>query len=512
MARTAVAIVSAAMVLLVCAVSAAADLPLIAAIKRSDRDTVRALLRQRADANATQADGTTSLHWAAHAGDVDIAGQLIRAGANPKAANRYGVTPLHLACENGDAPMIELLLTAGVDANAALPEGETALMTAARTGKVDALKVLIAHGANVNARENWRGQTALMWASAEGHSDAVKLLLEVGADVNARSKGAPVPTRGAPQEQTPESQRVPGGRGNGAGDPGARGESAGRPRASGSLYTFSPLLFAVRAGHIGAVRVLLDSGASVNDAVSDGTPALTLAILNAHFELAQVLLERGADPNADAQGWTPLHQLAWTRRPNFGRPPPPPVPTGNLDSLDLAKALLAKGANPNAREKREPKDNNRNDLNRIGATPFLLAAKAADLDLMRLLVANGADPKLANVDGTTPLMVAAGVGIYKLGESPGSNDEALDAVKLTYELGNDVNTVDANGDTALHGAALRGANNIIEFLVEKGIKREYVNAKDKRGWTPLEIADGIFHISVFISHPETAALLRELAR
>jgi len=292
--------------------------------------------------------------------------------------------------------------------------------------------------------------------------------------------------------------------------PEAPAAATARPRAAGPLYTFTPLLFAVRAGHSGAVRALLDAGASVNETVSDGTSALVLAILNAHFELAAMLLDRGADPNADAQGWTALHQLAWTRRPNFGRPPPPPIPTGNLDSFDLAKALLAHGADPNAREKREPKDNNRNDLNRIGATPFLLAAKAEDVDLMRLLIANGADAMIPNVDGTTPLMVAAGVGLYKVGESPGSNEEALEAVKLAFELGNDVNAIDSNGDTALHGAALRGANNVVEFLVGKGLKLDYVTAKNKRGWSPLDIADGIFHISVFISQPDTAVLLRKL--
>jgi ankyrin repeat protein len=270
-------------------------------------------------------------------------------------------------------------------------------------------------------------------------------------------------------------------------------------------------LFAVRAGHIPAVRALLDEGANANDAVSDGTGALTLAILNAHFELAALLLERGADANAAAPGWTPLHQLAWTRRPNFGRPPPPPVPTGNLDSLTLARKLLDEGADPNARQRREPRDNNRNDLNRIGATPFFLAAKAADLDFMRLLVEYGADPLLPNVDGTTPLMAAAGVGLYKLGESPGTNEEALAAVKLTCELGAGVNTIDANGDTAMHGAALRGANDIVRYLIDKGIKREYITTKNKRDWSPLVIADGIFHISVFIAQPETAALLRKLA-
>jgi ankyrin repeat protein len=502
-----------AMVVLAVAATAAAarDLPLVEAVKRGDAAAVAALVKQSADVNAAEVDGTTALHWAAHRDDVAVARALIRAGANVNAANRYGVTPLHLAATNGSATMIEALLAAGAGANTALPEGETALMTAARTGKVDAIAALLAHGADVNARENWRGQTALMWAAAEGHAAAIATLVKAGADVHARSKGA-TGSR-APQPQTPESQRAaaprPANAPAAAGGGGGRGGgAAGRPAAP--LYTFTPLLFAVRAGHISAVRALVDAGASVNETVSDGTSALVLAILNAHFELAGFLLEQGADPNADAQGWTALHQLAWTRRPNFGRPPPPPVPTGNLASLDLARMLLDYGANPDAREKREPRDNNRNDLNRVGATPFLLAAKATDVDYMRLLVDYGADPLVPNVDGTTPLMVAAGVGIYKMGESPGTNDEALEAVKLAHELGGEINTIDANGDTALHGAALRGANNIVHYLVEKGVKRDYIAMKNKRDWSPLIIADGIFHISVFISQPETAALLRKL--
>jgi len=486
---------------------------LVEAVKDGDRQAIRRQLSQRTDVNAAEPDGTTALHWAAYRNDLDTTKLLVRRGANVKAVNRYGVTPLYLAAANGNAAIIEELLRAGADANTPFGEGETPLMTVARTGNVDALKVLIAHGAEVNHRENWRGETPLMWAAAAGQTAAVKFLVEVGADLTARSTGAPAPARGGPQAQTPESRRQPqasaAGQGRSEAPPDASKSSAAtRPR---SLYTFSPLLFAVRAGHIDAVRALLDAGANPNDAVSDGTSALVLATLNAHFELAALLLDRGADPNADAQGWTALHQLEWVRRPNFGRPPPPPIPTGNLTSLDLAKALLAHGANPNAREKREPKDNNRNDLNRIGATPFLLAAKAADIEMMRLLVANGADPKLSNIDDTTPLMVAAGVGIYKVGESPGTNDEALEAVKLCYELGNDVNAIDKNGDTALHGAALRGANQIVSFLVDNGMKHEYAAAKDNRGWTPLQIADGIFHISVFIAHPETAALLRQLA-
>jgi ankyrin repeat protein len=229
--------------------------------------------------------------------------------------------------------------------------------------------------------------------------------------------------------------------------------------------------------------------------------------VNAHFELAAYLLDRGADPNADGPGWTPLHQLAWTRRPPIQHGLPPAVPTGRLDSLELAKKLLDRGANPNARMTSEPADGARNVLNRIGSTPFLQAAKLADLPYMRLLAANGADPSIATEEGVTPLMAAAGVGIWQLGEAAGTNEEAFEAVKLSFELGNRVNAVDANGYTALHGAAHRGSNDIARFLVENGAKLDVVNSF---GWTPYLIADGVFYPNTYNRRPETAALLLKL--
>jgi ankyrin repeat protein len=238
-----------------------------------------------------------------------------------------------------------------------------------------------------------------------------------------------------------------------------------------------------------------------------GTSALVLAITNAHFELAALLLERGADPNADAQGWTALHQLAWTRRPSIQHGLPPPVQTGNLDSLDLAKKILERGGNPNARMTREPNDGYRNILNRIGSTPFLQAAKLADVPYMQLLLAHRADASLTTEEGATPLMAASGVGIWHVGESAGTNDEAFEAVKICLEAGNDVNAVDANGDTALHGAAHRGADAIVKLLVEKGAK---LNVPNRIGWTPWIIADGVFYPNTYNRHLETAALLRTL--
>jgi ankyrin repeat protein len=409
-------------------------------------------------------DGTTPLHTAVLGNDIKSVDVLLRGGANASAATRYGVTPLYLACVNGNAAMIEKLLAAGADPDTALPEGETALMTAARTGSVPAIKALIARGAKVNAKEGWKGQTALMWAAAENNAEAVKVLIQAGADIQARSK-------------------------------------------SGS---FSAYLFAARAGHIESARVLLDAGADINEKLPDGSTALQLAILNAHYEAAAFLVEKGADPNAAAQGWTPLHQVAWTRRPNTGSNLPGAIPTGRLDSLDLVKILLKHGANINARQTREPKDGFRNQLNRIGATPFLLAAKSADVPLMRVLLEFGADPKLATDDGTTALMTAAGVGIWAPGENPGTEEEALAAVKLAYEAGDkSVTAANKNGETALHGAIYRaGSISVAKFLLDKGAR---IDAKNNLGWTPLIAADGVEYTpNILKRYPEAAAFLRQV--
>jgi ankyrin repeat protein len=313
--------------------------------------------------------------------------------------------------------------------------------------------------------EGWKAQTALMWAAAEDNALAAEALINAGADVGARSSGG-----------------------------------------------FTPYLFAVRGGNIETTRVLLDAGSDVNETLPDGTSALVVAVINAHYELAAFLLARGADPNADAQGWTALHQIAWSRRPNTGPNLPGPVATGGLDSLDLARKLVRYGATVDSRETKEPKDGYRNKLNRIGATPFLLASKAADVPLMRVLLENGADPGLANADGTTALMVAAGVGVWGPGESPGTDEEVLSAVKLTLDVGaGDVNDVDKNGDTALHGAIHRGgAAPLVRLLVDMGAKLDVPNGK---GWTPLAIADGMEYTPAnFRRYPEAAALLRQLMR
>jgi len=410
-------------------------------------------------AAAQPADDATLLHRAAHEGDTATVERLLEAGGEVDAATRHGVTPLALASARGYPAVVETLLDAGADANRPSPQGETPLMVAARTGVVDSIEALLRHGASigVDAREGWRGQTALMWAAAEGHATVVAPLVAAGADIDARSDGG-----------------------------------------------FTPLAFSVRAGHGGTVEALVKAGADVNLALPDGTTPLHLAVINAHYDVALQLLGHGADPAAAEPGWMPLHQLVWTRRPNRHYNNPAAFPTGMVSDLELARALVAHGADVNARQTAEPRDGYRNMLNRSGATPFLLAAKAVDLEMMRLLLELGADPLLPNEDGTTALLVAAGVGIWSASESPGSAEEALGAVKLMVELGDSVTTVDDNGDAALHGAVMRGSPELVLYLLEHGAALDPVN---ERGWTPLTIAQGIFYANLGRRWPDMEALL-----
>jgi ankyrin repeat protein len=474
---------------------AAGPAPLVDAAKAGDVAAVRAAIQQKADVNATASDGSTALHWAVHRDALDVVDLLLGAGANPKAANRYGVTPLSLAATNGNARIVERLLRGGADPNTALPGGETVLMTAARTGDVAVLEALIEANANVNARESSRGQTALMWAAAENNVAAIKVLVDAGADVNARTSEGAAPATGA---------RSSTGGGVFSAATGAAAPAAARGPS------FSALLFAVQLGQLDAARTLLQAGASVNDALPDGTSALVLATQNGHFELGAFLIDQGADVNAARQGFSALHQVIRNRRTNIGFLPPP-IGKGTMSSTDLVKKLLASGADVNAPMTRDFRDGYRNRLNRVGATPFLLAAKNVDTEVMKLLLAAGANPTTPNADNTTPLMVAAGVDMWNPGEDGGSTTdaepEALEAVKMLVELGNDVNAVNDRGETALHGAAYRGANTIVQFLVDKGAK---LDVRSKQGWTPWTIANGVFYSLFFKEQKETANYLAKL--
>ena len=448
------------------AAAAARQVSLIDAVRSADLDAAQALLQAGADANEAGADRTAALHWAVLNDDPDMTAALLDAGAEPRAANRLGVTPIHLAATNGNAAIVRRLLASGVDANTASPGGETALMTAARTGVVEVVDALLEAGADPNARESWRGQTALMWAAAENNAGAVEALVRGGAALEATSDGGEM----------------------------------------------TPFLFAVRGGHVDAAGALLASGADVDQTLPDGMSALVLALWNAHYEMAGFLLDNGADPNADLQGWTALHQIAWSRRPNAGFNMPGPPATGDLDSLELVRRLVDAGADVDRQVSAEPRDGNRNMLNRIGSTPFLMAAKSDDVPLMRVLLEMGADPSIPNEDGTTALMVAAGVGIWAPGENPGTHKEALAAVRLALDAGGgQVTDIDANGETAVHGAVYRGgAVDVIQFLAERGAPLDVVNDK---GWTPLTAAEGVEYTpAVLKRYPEAAALLRRLMR
>ena len=474
-------LVSAALALALCAGAgaAAAQSPLIEAVKQGDQAQVRALVERGTDVDAPEVDGTTALHWAVHRDDGDIAGLLIGAGADVTATNRYGVAPIALASLNGSASMLSRLLAAGADANRTQPEGETALMTAARTGRVEAVRLLLDHGADVNAAEQWRGQTALMWAAAEGHTAAVRELIAHGADVHARSGHAAAAS------------------GETAGDDAGAADEAAPPG-------FSAFLFAVQGGHPGAATVLADAGADVDDMAPDGSSALIVAIDNRHYELAAWLLDRGADPNADGVGWTALHTAVLAHRPHF-RVVPDPSPTGKLSSGALIEALLAAGADPNAasRERVRLATQTSPLYPTEGVTPFLLAAIAADVPLMRRLLAHGADTSATTASGSTALMAAAGAATYA-GQGAGAEADALEAVRLLLEAGADVHAADEAGNTALHGAANRGANSVVELLLAHGSRLDAANG---RGWLPVTIAQG--PIDTIEPFPETYALLRE---
>jgi ankyrin repeat protein len=426
---------------------------------------------------AASPDGTTELHQAAYRDDVAAARRLIHAGADVKAVNRYGVTPLSLACTNGSAEMIDLLLQAGAGANSTLPGGETALMTASRTGKVEAVRLLLARGADVNAKESKRGQTALMWAAAEGNVEVVEALIKAGADMRARLDSG-----------------------------------------------FTALLFAAREGRIGAVKALLKAGADVNETIERpaagkkasqgrgappvGTSVLHLAAGNAHYALAAFLLDAGADPNAAGPGYAALHVITNVRKPGGGDNDPPPEGSGNMTSLEMVRKLVKQGANINARMTKKV-NFGLTSLNTMGATPFFLAAKTADAQLMREFAKLGADPLITNVDGSTALMAAAGLGTRSPGEDAGTDSEVVEALGVALDLGVPIDAVDNNGETAMHGAAYKNSPAAVLFLAQRGAKIEIWNRQNSHGWTPLRIAEG-YRFGNFKPSPDTIAAFHKV--
>jgi uncharacterized protein len=481
------------------------DLRLVQAAADQDRDGVRALLAKKIDVNAARADGATALLWAAHWDDVEMADLLLRAGARVNAADDYGVTALARACENASEAMVGRLLAAGANPNAPQKSGLTPLMIAARTGNVQVVKALVAKGANVNATTEEANATALMWSLALGHTAVITTLIESGADVKIST------TKG-----------------------------------------FTPLMFAARNGDIDVARLLVAKGAGVNDLASDGTHVLPFAILSGQPDFAMFLLEQGADANGRIDGVSALHISAgnvttwlgdWSRR-RGGSSLGGVMYSGRLDQarrLGLVKALLDHGADPNSRittsamfmnyvgyPKKgafEPYACGTGDLR--GATPLWVAAYSANgggsaqnfgqpnrsetgTDVLQALLAAGADLKLTTEDGTTPLMAAAGLGraTYTPREPRGiRSPTAEQAVKLLLDAGADINAVNEADFTALHGAAYRGLNEVVQYLVERGAN---INARDFKGRTPYRLAEGSKQSFQFQSWPETADLLKQL--
>jgi len=521
--------------------SATPDSPVADAAMTGDSTAVRALLQKKADVNAPQPDGATAMQWAAYRNDLEMADTLIAAGANVKLANHDGATPLWLAAENGSAAMIEKLIEAGADPNERHANGETPLMMAARNGNTAALKVLLDHKADVNLKENLRGTTALMWAVEQSHAEAVKILAGHGADVNAASS---VDTRNsrlniAPSVQQRIAQDV---------NFGKRRPRAGANGGTSAAEDFAdffrepsvkdgggltPLVYAAREGCLECAQALVQAGANVNEATNYGWTALLTATQNRHYRLAAYLLDHGANPNLPNKGgWTPLYLATDNRNIESGDYP---VRKPDMDHLDYIKLLIDKGANVNARicgvqstDKECKGDTTETRTNftmqwlyEDGATPFLRAAQSGDVTLMKLLLAHGADPKIATAHNDTALAVASGIGWVEGVTFEWSPEESVEAVKMCLNLGIDPNAVDDQGRTALHGAAHKGRTEVIQILVDHGANLEahdfgsrdtFAGAMKGMTWIPLDWARGLVRVGVqsAIAHPEAEKLLVKL--
>jgi len=438
--------------------------PLVEAARSQDAKTVRSLLSQKADVNARSSDGSTALLWLAHWNDPDTADLLLKAGADANTTNDFGMTPLSQACINGNAQFVRLLLKSGANPNMAIATGETPLMTCAKTGNVDAVRILIEYGAAVNAKEPTENQTPLMWAAAERHPDVVSALMGAHADLQAHSKDG-----------------------------------------------FMPIHFAARVGDLESIKLLLAAGVDVNlttqtgDAgaagggrggrggggAATGYTPLLIATLRAQVDVALYLLDQGADPNINAAGFTPLHWASTTwegyaSNPVYGFEDPMSGIPDRQAKLRLVKALLAHGANVNARMTRRPPSFATGYTDSVGATPLLLAASVDDVEMMRILLQAGADPKIPTATNATAIMAATGLN-HGIGESLVTEAQAIDAVKLLLDLGLDAKGETTVGENALFGPAYRGWNTLLAQLIDLGVN---VNAVSKAGTTPYRAANG----------------------
>jgi ankyrin repeat protein len=548
--------------------SGAVSSPVADAVMGGDHAALRSLLAKKADVNAPQTDGATAIQWAAYKNDLAAADSLIRAGANVKTANRDGATALYLASIRGSAPMLDRLLKAGADANERGPEGETPLMLAARNGNVDAINVLLNHKADVNATDLLRGTTALMWAAEQGHPEAMKVLIDHGANVSATSN---IDTKGnraylAPSVSQRKAQGINFGRQRGQGRgsraqsppaaPGAKAaggkdgkEETDAQAAADQAAAFAafgrqsdkdggaltPLVYAARENCLQCAELLVAAKADVNQTTHYGWTPLLTATQNRHYKLAAFLLDHGADPNlANHGGWDPLYLAVDNRNIEGGDYP---VRTPDMDHFDFIKLLVAKGANVNARicGKASTATTCKGDstetrtiftmqwLYEDGATPFLRAAQSGDVELMKFLLAHGADPKIKTTQGETALAVASGIGWVEGVTFEWSPEENVEAVKMCLDLGIDPNAADDQGRTALHGAAHKGRVKVIQMLADAGAK---LDAHDKGSrdtisgamvghtWIPIDYSRGLVRVGVqsAISHPDAEALLAKLMK
>ncbi len=462
-----------------------------AALKRGDEAAVRAMIGKHVNINATEPDGTTALHWSVRAGNLSLTEMLIRAGAHVNAMNRYGVTPLSLAATAGNSPMLGILLKAGADpktAESVLPDGEKLLMLAARTGSVEAVEALVHAGIDVNAGEQRTGTTALMWAAFDNQPLVIKALLKAGANINARSLLPNFPHTAAAVVREPLEEGMS-----------YIGQSA-LPKGG-----WTALMYAAREGALEAATILASSGADLNVTDPDGTSALEYAIINGHYEIGRMLLDKGADANlADRMGMTPLYAAVdmHTLSSTFGRPDlTRPVAEG---AVEMVRALLAHGANPNAelRDKVLKRQFNPGD-GRLGqgSTAFLRAAKGGDALLMRTLLEGGADPAINQKNKRGPIILAASVHAQRTDNVLyGTDDSVEQAIQLCLDHGLDINAATDQGETAVFSAI--GSPRLIRFLASHGAR---LDVKNSRGQTPLEAAEKA-------AEPNAAsiAVLREL--
>ncbi len=554
----------------------AANSPVADAAMKGDKAAVQTLIKQKADVNLPQADGATAIQWAAYRNDSEMADLLIAAGADVKKPNRDGATALRLACINGSTAMIQKLLKAGADPNETGPNGETPLMFAARNGNPEAIKALIDQKADVNAKEKLRGTTPLMWAAEQSHPEAIKVLLANGADYKAASafdtkgnRAYLAPTVKQRLESTQGAGGFAGGQGKqgrGAGQGKQGGRAAGQGKqgkqakagdgaaaeedqvaaldAAAAEFAFgrtrdtdgggiTPLVFAARENCMACVKELVEAGADVNQQTHYGWTPLLTATQNRHYLIGAYLLDHGANPNLrNNGGWSPLYLATDNRNIETGDYP---VRKPDMDHLAFIKLLLAKNADVNVRvcgtastattcvgDSTETRTNfTMQWLIEEGATPFLRAAQSSDVELMKLLLAKGADPKLATQHNVTPLAVASGIAWVEGVTYEWSREQNVETVKMLLDLGLDPNIHDEDGRTALHGAAHKGRNEIVQMLVDHGAdltardngSRDTVNGAMKGlTWVPLHYSQGLVRVGVqsAIPHPETAALIKKL--